>query len=353
MSYNVNEPGKIINTFLNPLGGGNTWTPKWFTPLGDSNPGANATLFHAAAILATYGGLGYGSRIVQEMYRDKGAENKIKRAIKSNVDSSDSLFNPDPDVMDEEDLDTSKNPFLQKNAGWFGAPTTAPGLVKASSMFLPALAAYTAYMYGNKKADESYDEDARVRNERTIKKLENLYQKANYERLLSSKGLTPKEVGDQSAQLMNLGKEKPAADKAKKKPAGSLGTALEKQAGWPTTDNIREYLNIPTDSDSSAFDPLWALAVLGLGGIGYGSYKVSKNYLEDQDPEMRRAKMIKKELERHFENKKPTEIIPDLDPRVSAILNRTTDKKEKPKGPVTPTLDSVPPSDSMVDLLNT
>lgn len=341
----LSKPAKILNTLLNPVTT-ETWTPEWFTPLGKDMHKGNAALFHAAAMLATYGTLGYGTRVAQEMMGDRRAKEKVQRAIKSHTQAGTSLMNPDPDITDKEGLDLTQNPYLQKKANGFNPTKIA---INASGLFLPALAAYTAFLYGNKKADQKFDEDQRLRTEGTINKLENVYQKANFERMLESKGLSPEEVQAKAAELMKAGEQQPAAEAAKKPEAGSLSDVMDKTAG--ISDYIREQLNINTPKSEGVFDPIWALAVLGLGGVGYGSYKIAKNYLEDQDPEMRRAKMIKKELERHFSSKKPTEIIPDFDPRISDILNRAAPaKEEKPAGPV---IDSVPESDSLVNTLNT
>ena len=346
---------QIINTLVNPITL-DTYTPSWFTPLGRQNHGANSALFHAAALLATYGTAGYGTRFVQEAFKSKDADKQIEKAIKSSVEANTALMNPDPNISDVEGVKASDNPFIAKKASekeamWpFDGPTIPVSVLNASGYLIPALTAYTAYMYGNTTADKQLDDAEKARMEKDIKKLENIYQKANMERLLLAKGMTPDEIKAKTKELAYPAKPASAQAQAAKKTPGDMSDVMDKEAGWE--DTLKRIVRLPSDEDRKApgtFNAMMALAVLGLGSMGYGSYKVTKDFLANRDPAMRRARMIKKELERHFTTKKPTEIVSDFDPRLSDILNKGVDTSAKKKEAVVDTADE----SSLASMLNT
>ena len=337
----ISNTAKVLNTFVNPLTTA-TWTPDWFKPLSSKYPEQNAVLFHAAALLATYGALGYGVRAAKSLMPDNEYRQKIQKAIKSNVDADTPLLNPDPDINDDESLPG----IYEKTAGDNTVDVTRdvveavgdmyPTALNMGGLFIPALAAYTAYMYGHKKGDEYFDNQALERNEKIINKLENIYEKANMQRLLAAKGKTPAEITELETSM----------------------TPIYKTAASETAELASSTLpNMTPDISSS--DPIvkgakliGMLGILGLGGVSYASYKLAQEYLDDQDPEKRKAKAIKKALERELASRKPTALVPDFDPRLGKILNAPADRKKLKASPIVDELPAMGPG-SLADLLNT
>lgn len=346
---------KKLNTFLNPLSV-DTWTPEGFNVLPHRYKAQNDVLFHAAALIATYGAAGYGVRKLQSIFGDTSDRDKIDKTIKEHARAQTPTLNPDPDINDDEELHFNDNPLIQKKAkdsGAFARPKdkyTDPladegdnaymGAIRAGGLFIPALAAYTAYMYGHKKADDSEDKDKLKDNEKVITKLENIYQKANMQRMLSAKGYSPDEIKETEADML-----KTAGDKAWLKELGKKDPSV-RQSG-DTDGTVMRWLR-----------PASMIAMLGLGTLSYGSYKIGSHYLEEQDPERRKAKKIKQELYKRLASKQPTQLVADFDPKLKAILDKPSKKGPMARIPtaVTPEIESVPQEqaeDNLTELLNT
>lgn len=343
-----------LNTFFNPLTT-RTWAPEWFTPFGDENYRENKILFHAAALLATYGALGYGARKLQGLYGDDTEKQRIDKAIKSHIESQEPILNPDSDITDDEEIYLKNSPMIKpiekkadgpkviKSKPMFKDNTTeredsmdgVRSAVAMGGLFIPALAAYTAYMYGNKKADEIEDKKELSKQEAVVKKLENIYQKANMERLLSAKGYTPEEIKSEEKNLIN------------------------KTAGSTETDERLGELTGKADSTFMSYlRPAGMLLMLGLGGLAYGSYKIGQHYLEGQDPERKKRQAIKKALEQRLMYKQPTKLIGDFGPKLKSILDKPAKKTEVPRtvNKQEPVLESAPEEETnknLTDLLNT
>lgn len=315
---------RVLNTLFNPLTE-DTVTPSWFHPLSDVDYRRfNDSLFHAITLLATYGSLGYGYRTLRELTKTDKNKKKLNNLLQSRFRAEKPLFSPDPDVHDVETIKPAASPFLLKKADETVKHVTDSGSAAASSdysplnymgLYLPALAAYTAFMYGGKKADEQIDKNKEAALDANIKHLNNVYDRVSLEKLLSAKGLSRDEIKRRMATM------------------GMNKTANEKED--PQLKKFREAVTSRKDSMPKS---LAAIMFLMMGGLSYGAYKLTSEVLERNDPNTRKYKMLKKEIARREMSRKPVKIIPKLDPRVSAILNKPLEKN------ITPSASAYPPA---------
>ena len=298
---------KVLNTFLNPLST-NTLAPKWFKPFGGQGKATemNRILLHVMALMATYGG---GSYMLRHLSSKMGRkeEQGFDDELAALMNAREARWSPDPDLSDIKE---------EKSKFKMGIPKYKDSLEKLSAekqaidpinlaYLLPVLSVILASKAGYSIADKQIDTETSAQLDRGISEAENKYEATSYDNLLRSKGLTRDQVADLSAEMT-------------------------KTAGWFGDDQYKR----------GWMDWVYAVAVLAAGMSAYTGFTAGNKYFKANDPNRLQRKRLLNEAKSRLRSDSPPVLVPDLHPKLSAILKKGGGARKKSKTPKTKSLSS-------------
>jgi hypothetical protein len=284
--HNKLTVGNALNTALNPLAGQAGFGQMYYP--GSDKSGIKPTLFHALALLSTYGAGAYLMRGIAHKSKVKSKTDETKKRIASYVNAEMPIVSPDPvrnPVQEgkEEMLGTQKM-AMDKSA------TVGTDLVSA---LIPVVALVGGFAGGTALADKYYGKKEQQAADKENVDLKDKLDKLNYEKLMAVRNPQPKI-------------DKTAEEKPKPRSQRTAEAWADNQESGKTLPGL-----------------VLALAGLGVGGITLGSAYFSKKYFDDRDESRERLKAVEKVLAQRaaVESEQAPVVIPQIPEKYESALN--------------------------------
>ena len=279
--------GNAANTALNPLAGMPGFGPLYYPGAKSDEGGIKPTLFHALALLATYGGGAYLARNLVYKSKIKGKSDIDRKKIASYINAEMPLVSPEPirnpKKEIKEEMEGTEKLAMDKQAG-LGNDLMAT--------LIPVVALVGGFAGGTALADSSYRKQEKENDMMEEAQLKDTLDKLNYNKL-----------------------------KAVRNPA----PAIEKTAGVTDAEakaRAEEYVN---KSKGPHNIPGFMLALLGLttGTVALGSAYFSKKYFDDLDENRAKIKALQKALQQKatVEAEQAPVVIPQMPSSVEKTLD--------------------------------